>query len=187
MSVPEVQALLLIHIQRAFVEVGSPVPGARRLLSAVHEQLARARAAGAVVIHLQNDGDDGAPDAPGSWGWELAVAPAGDESVLRTIDDNGFAGTGLSDLLDDRAVSSISVCGLMSEMCVAATTRSALELGYEVVLAHDSHATYDVPAFAPGESGVPAELAARAAEWSLGDLVTIVPSGAELGFTTPPT
>jgi len=61
----------------------------------------------------------------------------------------------------------------MSEMCVAATARSAMERGYEVVLAHDAHGTYDVPALAIGEPEVPAELAARAAEWSLGDEVHI--------------
>ncbi len=61
----------------------------------------------------------------------------------------------------------------MSEMCVAATARSAIERGYEVVLAHDAHGCYQIPALAFGEPEVPAELAARAAEWSLGDDVLI--------------
>jgi hypothetical protein len=33
--------------------------------------LARARAVGAVVIHLENDGPAGAVDQPGTPGWEL--------------------------------------------------------------------------------------------------------------------
>jgi streptothricin hydrolase len=37
----------------------------------------------------------------------------------------------------------------MSEMCVSATARSALQRGIAVVLAHDAHATYDIPAM-PG-------------------------------------
>jgi hypothetical protein len=37
----------------------------------------------------------------------------------------------------------------MSEMCVSATARSALQRGIVVVLAHDAHATYDIPAM-PG-------------------------------------
>jgi hypothetical protein len=67
-------------------------------------------------------------------------------------------------------------------MCVAATARDALRLGYEVVLAHDSHGTYPVPPFAPGEPGVSADLAARAAEWSLGDTIHIPPLAAAVRF-----
>ena len=48
-----------------------------------------------------------------------------------------------------------------------------MERGYEVVLAHDAHGPYQIPALAIGEPEVPAELAARAAEWSLGDDVLI--------------
>lgn len=72
-------------------------------------------------------------------------------------------------------MTAISICGVMSEMCVAATARSALALGYLVVVAHDSHATYPVPPYRRGEPEVPAEHAARAAEWSLGDTVLIPP------------
>lgn len=77
------------------------------------------------------------------------------------------------------------MCGVMSEMCVAATVRAALAHGFRVVLAHDSHATYDVPAFAADESAVPADLAARAAEWSLGDEVEIVAGAAQVDFVAP--
>jgi hypothetical protein len=33
-------------------------------------------------------------------------------------------------------------------MCVAATARTALARGFRVVLPHDGHATYDIPATA---------------------------------------
>lgn len=64
---------------------------------------------------------------------------------------------------------------------MAATVRSALDLGYDVVLAHDSHATYPVPGFGD-EQDVPAEHAARVAEWSLGDGVHIVPRSCDVTF-----
>ena len=37
----------------------------------------------------------------------------------------------------------------MSEMCVSAIARSALQRGIAVVLAHDAHATYDIPGRQP--------------------------------------
>lgn len=66
-------------------------------------------------------------------------------------------------------------------MCVAATARAALELGYGVLLPHDAHATYNVPA-GPGSEEVPAAMAARAAEWSLGDEIVICVSSREVNF-----
>lgn len=79
----------------------------------------------------------------------------------------------------------MSICGVMSERCVAATARSAWQLGYGVVLAHDSRATYPVPPNGPGEPEIPAEYAARVAEWSLGDNV-IIPRGAtDVRFAAP--
>lgn len=36
------------------------------------------------------------------------------------------------------------MAGLLSEMCVSATVRSALARGLQVVLVHDAHATYDL-------------------------------------------
>jgi len=57
---------------------------------------------------------------------------------VRKRHDNGFAGTDLDALLRNHHVKTISICGVMSEMCVAATARSAMARGYEVVLAHDA-------------------------------------------------
>ena len=72
-----------------------------------------------------------------------------EEVVIRKVGDDGFDGTGLHELLRSLSVTALSVCGLLSEMCVAATARTAMRLGYRVVLAHDSHATYPVPAYGP--------------------------------------
>ena len=183
--VPEVQCLVVVDLQRVFVEGEDAVPAATALLPAVEEQLAAARAAGALVVLLQNDGPSGAVDEPGAPGWELSVPTRTGEPVVRKTGDSGFDGTALHELLQAHGVRAVSVCGLMSEMCVAATARGALDRGYRVVLAHDSHATYDVPAFSTNEPDVPAELAARAAEWALGDEVEIVAGAAQVDFVAP--
>lgn len=166
-------AVLVIDIQRAFVEGPGAIPRIGTVLPAAQRQVEAARAAGALVVFLQNDGAAGEPDQPETAGWRLAIEPQHGDAVVRKKHDNGFVGTDLNSLLRFHHVRRISICGVMSEMCVAATARSAIERGYEVVLAHDAHGTYHVPALASGEPEVPAELAARAAEWSLGDDVLI--------------
>lgn len=182
---PPVQALLVVDLQAAFVAGGNPVPDARRLLDRVERLVRRARAAGALVVHLQNDGPAGEPDEPYTPGWELylpvAAGPA--ETVIRKTEDDGFASTTLEDRLTAAGVASLAVCGVMSEMCVLATARRALELEYRVVLPHDAHATYDIPA-APGISErVPAAMASRVAEWALGDEVEVVARAEDVTFT----
>lgn len=74
------------------------------------------------------------------------------------------------------------VCGVMSEMCVSATARTALRLGFGVVLPHDAHATYDIPAVDGIGDAVPAAHVSRVAEWALGDQVEVVPRAAAVTF-----
>lgn len=42
------------------------------------------------------------------------------------------------------------LCGVQSEMCVAATARGAMRRGVSIVLPRDAHGTYPVPAEAGG-------------------------------------
>ncbi|WP_236573633.1 isochorismatase family protein [Streptomyces sp. GS7] len=179
-----VQALLVVDVQSAFVSGGEAVPDAARVLDRTRDLLARARAAGALVVHLQNDGAPGTADEPHTPGWELhlPVEPGPRETVVRKTDDDGFEDTRLGELLTGAGVRELALCGVLSEMCVSATARTALRRRYRVVLPHDAHATYDIPA-APGISeAVPAAMSSRAAEWALGDEVEIVARAADVPF-----
>jgi nicotinamidase-related amidase len=71
-------------------------------------------------------------------------------------------------------------------MCVQATARTALARGYRVVLPHDAHATYDIPA-APGISdGVPAAMVSRVAEWALGNEGEVIAHAKDVTSTALP-
>ncbi|WP_335933822.1 cysteine hydrolase family protein [Streptomyces sp. PTD5-9] len=183
-----VEALLVVDVQLDAVRGDRAVPDAARLVDRTADLIARARAGGALVVHIQNDGEPGAGDEPGTPGWELhhAVAPGPAEAVVRKTEDDGFHETPLGDLLTGAGVRSLAVCGVMSEMCVRATARTALALGHRVVMPHDAHATHDIPA-APGiGDGVPAAAVSRVAEWSLGSDLEVVPRAADVAFTAPP-
>ena len=164
-------ALIVVDMQTAFVSGPDAVPGADRLLERVGELLERARQAGAVVVYLQNDGPPGADDEPETPGWELylPVKTGAREHVVRKPRDDGFDGTALGQILVSAGVRSLAICGVMSEMCVAATAKTALARGYHVVLPHDAHATYNIPAVPGVSEEIPAHLASRVAAWSLGN------------------
>lgn len=180
-SPPTVDALIVIDVQTAFVTGADAVPDHVRLLGSVSVLLAAARSAGAPVIFLQNDGEVGTIDAPGQPGWTLHFEPRPGDVVVRKKLDDGFEGTDLEAMLTAVCVRDVAISGVLSEMCVAATARAAMDRGYGVLLPHDAHATYDVPA-GPGSEMVPAAMAARAAEWSLGDQIRICASAGEVRF-----
>jgi len=179
---PLADALIVVDLQRAFVTGPDAVPEAGALLDAVSVLLDRARTAGALVVHLQNDGPPGAVDEPGTPGWPLALRPEPDDTVVRKVSDDGFAGTELGHLLAAHGVQAVAICGTQSEMCVGATARTALASGLRVVLPHDAHGTYDIPAVDGLAEGVPAAMVSRVAEWALGDAVDIVARAAEVEF-----
>ncbi|MEU5027222.1 cysteine hydrolase family protein [Streptomyces milbemycinicus] len=185
--VPPAQALIVVDVQSAFVSGPAAVPGAPRLLEHIEDLTARARTAGALVVHLQNDGPAGAADEPKTPGWELhlPVREGQREVVIRKPEDDGFKDTPLGELLTGMGIQAIAVCGVMSEMCVSATARTALALGYRVVLPHDAHATYDIPAAEGISDAVPAAIVSRVAEWALGSEAEIVPRAADVAFMEP--
>ncbi len=160
------------------------MPGCELLAESIAHLLAQARLAGVPVVFLQNDGPPGAADEPFQPSWALHFEPLAQETVLRKTEDDGFAETDLQALLQRLGARHLAVCGLLSDMCVAATARTALALSYGVTLPHDAHTTYDVPA-GPGSAGVPAAMAARAAEWALGEAVTVCASARNVRFAGP--
>lgn len=92
---------------------------------------------------------------PGTAGSEIhvSVQPTGTEDVIEKSRPNSFVGTELKTLLRDRNVEKLTVCGAMSQMCVDATVRAAVDLGFKVTVAQDacaaapvSHDGIDVPA-----------------------------------------
>lgn len=179
-----VQALLVVDMQSAFVAGAGAVPSAQELSTVVEGLLRVARESDSLVLHLQNDGPTGAVDEPGSHGWNLhlPVAERTNEVVVRKSADDGFEGTDLTDVLAGHRVDRLAVCGVMSEMCVSATARSALARGYQVVLPHDGHATYDIPAAAGIAGPVPHAMVSRVAEWALGDGIDVIAHAADIRF-----
>jgi nicotinamidase-related amidase len=182
MVTADATALVVVDMQRAFVTGSGAVPGADDLQAVVHHLVRRARDAGALVVHVQNDGASGAADEPDTPGWALVLEPMMGEPVIRKHADDAFVDTGLEALLRDVGADVVVICGVQSEMCVAATARTAMERGLVVVLPRDGHGTYPVPPDGDGGVAVSATQVARVAEWSLGDGLVVPTSSADVIF-----
>jgi nicotinamidase-related amidase len=150
--------LLLVDVQQNMLLPPAPVPGAAAVSAAIEDVLGDARSAGAVVVHIRNNGGEDDPDAPGTSGWELVHEVHAGEHVVDKHEQDAFAGTPLSDLIP--ASAEVIVVGMQSEYCVRETSLSALRRGCQVTLVRAAHATYD--------GDVPAETTSHRIEVELG-------------------
>jgi nicotinamidase-related amidase len=72
------------------------------------------------------------------------LAPAEGELVITKEYANSFRETALEDELRARGADSLVVCGMMTSMCVDATVRAAVDLGFDTTVVHDACATCDL-------------------------------------------
>jgi nicotinamidase-related amidase len=186
MGNPEAEALIVVDVQCGLLTGPGAIPDAPDVLAAVDRLVQSARDSRALIVHVQNDGPDRAAAEPGTPGWALAIEPLATEPVIRKREDDAFAGTGLEMLLRDHGAASVVICGVQSEMCVAATARAAMQHDLVVVLPRDAHGTYPIPADTGGGVAVPAAQVARVAEWSLGDALVVTRSSTQVAFKQGP-
>ncbi|HEX3764332.1 MAG TPA: cysteine hydrolase family protein [Kofleriaceae bacterium] len=107
--------------------------------------LAHFRSRGLPVIHVQHisirpGSTFFLPDTEGVR-IHPSVAPAEHETVIRKHFPNAFRDTALADQLRQQAIDNLVIVGMMTHMCVDATTRAAADLGFTCSLASDACAT----------------------------------------------
>jgi nicotinamidase-related amidase len=140
------QALLIVDIQNDYfpggtMELeGSVAAGvnAGNLLSAFRDR-------GLPVVHVRHLSVR--PGAtffiPGTPGAEIhaSVAPIAGETVVEKSFPNSFRQTALAEILKAQQIGELVIAGMMTHMCIDATTRAAFDLGFRCRLAHDACAT----------------------------------------------
>ncbi len=139
-------ALLLVDIQRDYFPQGRmEVVGADEASRIAGRLLAAFREKGFPLLHIQHlAARKGATFLlPGTEGIEFHenVKPLAGEAVITKHYPNSFRGTDLREQLLAADVRDLVICGMMSHMCVDATTRAAFDNGYSCIVAHDACAT----------------------------------------------
>ena len=71
-----------------------------------------------------------------------ALAPLGDEPVIDKPGKGAFHQTDLEQMLRNRGIETLMVCGVTTEVCVHTTIREANDRGYRCVALGDACASY---------------------------------------------
>ena len=81
----------------------------------------------------------------GSHDWEILkeLSPAKTDLVLRKFTGSFFVGTNLNQLLKNRGVDTLILCGVSTEGGIEGTARHAYYLGYFPVIAEDAVGSFD--------------------------------------------
>ena len=167
---PARSAVLVVDLQNDFLDAdgayargGVADLGADDLVERVAPLLAAARAASVPVVFSQFTlvaGRDGAPlvaehlrrlrpflepgdFAPGSWGQRTVAALGPADLVVEKVAYSAFAHTRLDWWLKRVGVSSLVVCGIVTNGGVASTVREAHVRDYEVAVVGDGCAAFD--------------------------------------------
>jgi nicotinamidase-related amidase len=135
-------ALLIIDVQHGLCTGEWAAFDVERVIDSINSLSAKARSAGAPVIFIQHEEEDGPLQFDTkAWQIDARLKMHPDDLRVRKTTPDSFNRTELLPLLQERGVESLVVCGLQSDFCVDTTTRRALSLGYPVTLASDAHST----------------------------------------------
>ncbi len=133
-------AVLVIDVQQGLCDGPTAAYDCAGTIRRINTVTHKARKVGVPVVFIQHESDTGAL-VHGSNGWQLAdgLETADEDHFIRKTTPDAFLGTGLQALLDRCKVRRLVVCGMHTEYCVDTTVRSALALGFPVVLVSDAH------------------------------------------------
>ena len=145
-------AVLVIDVQQGLCVGPDAAHDCAGMIERINVVTRQARVAGVPVVFVQHETASGEL-VHGSAAWQLATGlDAGpDDLRVRKTTPDAFLGTPLQQLLEERAVRRLVVCGMHTEFCVDTTVRRALALGYPVVLVADAHTSAGNDALAPSQ------------------------------------
>ncbi len=172
----ENSALVLIDIQREYVDGAVPLENVHKAAEEAGRLLTLAREKAVPVFHIAHGAGPGTPvfATDGPYVEFLApVKPRDGEPVIWKTHADAFIDTGLADKIRATGRSEVIIAGDMTHVCVSASARAANERhGFRVTVVADATATRDLPN--PLGGVVPAETVRQAALAELADAFAVV-------------
>lgn len=143
------KGLLVIDIQNDYFKGGAmELVGSERAASNAQSIIELFRKNSLPVIYIQhiNDYQGATFFLPNTDGNKIndAVKPSVNDKIIVKYSPNSFKETELQDYLKKSGIDKLVIVGMMTHMCVDATTRAAKDFGYDCTLIGDACATRDL-------------------------------------------
>lgn len=140
------KALLVIDIQNDYFHGGAmELVGAEEAAANAQKVIGEFRASKLPVVYIQHVSEyQGATFfLPNTCGQEISrlVEPTACDKIIEKRHPNSFKETELLTYLREKGVTELVIVGMMTHMCVDATTRAAADLGFRCTVVADACAT----------------------------------------------
>src|SRR5947207_2607923 len=139
--------VVVIDAQREYVDGKLPLHQVQPALDEIGKLLKRARALQIPVIHIVHQGKAGGAFGPDTTGFEVAspATPAPGEAVVHKSLPNAFASTDLASRLAALKKGNVVLVGFQTHMCIEATARASIDLGFKATVIASAAATRALP------------------------------------------
>ena len=143
-------ALLVVDMVNDFCSPGGAMvlPDSDWLYPVITELADGVRDRGGLVVWIRDEHDEGDPEfrkrtrhcLTGSWGSQLvdALRPRSGDLIRPKHAFSAFFGTDLNEWLRRRGVTTLIICGVVTNICVRSTAHDAFFHGYDVLIASDA-------------------------------------------------
>lgn len=136
-------AVLIVDVQNSMFMKGWEVCDHVNILNRIKEIEARAIEKNIPLIYIQHSGDAGSPEEKGTETWKLHTDLKLKGPVVEKTTLNAFESSNLDQLLKQKNITNVIVCGMQSDYCIQANSLGARALGYNVTTIKDAHSTCD--------------------------------------------
>lgn len=151
------EALIVVDMQRDFMPGGAlPVPDGDKIIPRCNEYIKAFKEKGALIVATRDwhpENHISFKERGGPWprhcvqntpGAEFVVELPADVVIISKATEpdkeaySGFEDTNLADILREKGIRKVYICGVATEYCVKATALDALKHGFEVYLLSDA-------------------------------------------------
>jgi nicotinamidase-related amidase len=170
--------VVVIDAQREYTDGKLPLDKVQPALAEIGKLLKRARNLQVPVIHILHQGKAGGAFGPDTPGFEVAApaAPAPGEAVVHKSLPNAFASTDLASRLAALKKPHVVLVGFMTHMCVEATARASIDLGFKATVIASATATRALPDATGGAALSAAEVQRNALAAIADRFATVAPT-----------
>lgn len=172
--------IIIIDMQREYLDGSVPLPHLQAAVTGAAQLIARAHAQKTPVIHVVNKGPKGNLlfNDEGPFYAELGeIAAREGESVVIKHLPNSFAGTNLQEIIARTGRKQLIIAGCTTHVCVSATARAALDLGYQSTVIANATTSRDL--FDHHGNRINAEIVKQVALAELRDAFAVIVESAD--------